>query len=140
MFFDGLLSPICHPLNGLSGFAFAALGHSERWTGKSSVDMGRLQSRLACAWLSARSGNWGLMTLSRHAAGTHGHQHPYISLMMNDGSLQYYHDASGTHAVDHPTVGCSSRTRVWQGPFVPCVDLGTVSPCRTQVSVSLVVT
>lgn len=46
--------------------------------------------------------------------GPHGHQHPYISAMVNNGSLKYDHDRDGTHTelagcegkfrgVDHPT-------------------------------------
>lgn len=46
--------------------------------------------------------------------GPHGHQHPYVSAMVNNGSQKYDHDRDGTHTelagceakfrgVDHPT-------------------------------------
>lgn len=35
-------------------------------------------------------------TYSNHN-GPHNHQHPYLSAMVNNGSLSYDHDRDGTH-------------------------------------------
>ncbi|CAG0897087.1 unnamed protein product [Cyprideis torosa] len=48
-----------------------------------------------------------LDTYSNHN-GPHNHQHPYISAMVNNGSLSYDHDRDGTHT---QLAGCSSKFR-----------------------------
>lgn len=40
--------------------------------------------------------------------GPHGHQHPYISAMINNGSLKYDHDRDGTHT---ELAGCEAKLR-----------------------------
>lgn len=40
--------------------------------------------------------------------GPHGHQHPYISAMVNNGSLKYDHDRDGTHT---ELAGCEAKFR-----------------------------
>ncbi|XP_060871948.1 VIP36-like protein [Metopolophium dirhodum] len=46
-------------------------------------------------------------TYSNHN-GEHNHQHPYISSMVNNGSLQYDHDRDGTHT---ELAGCEVKVR-----------------------------
>jgi len=46
-------------------------------------------------------------TYSNHN-GPHNHQHPYISAMVNNGSLSYDHDRDGTHT---QLAGCEARFR-----------------------------
>ncbi|XP_022172494.1 VIP36-like protein [Myzus persicae] len=46
-------------------------------------------------------------TYSNHN-GEHNHQHPYISSMINNGSLQYDHDRDGTHT---ELAGCEVKVR-----------------------------
>lgn len=48
-----------------------------------------------------------LDTYSNHN-GPHNHQHPYISAMINNGSLHYDHDRDGTHT---QIAGCESNFR-----------------------------
>jgi len=48
-----------------------------------------------------------LDTYSNHN-GPHNHGHPYISAMVNNGSLQYDHDRDGTHT---ELAGCESKFR-----------------------------
>ena len=40
--------------------------------------------------------------------GPHGHQHPYISAMVNNGTLKYDHDRDGTHT---ELAGCEAKFR-----------------------------
>ncbi|XP_052284036.1 vesicular integral-membrane protein VIP36-like [Dreissena polymorpha] len=46
-------------------------------------------------------------TYSNHN-GPHNHQHPYVSAMINNGSLHYDHDKDGTHT---ELAGCTSTFR-----------------------------
>lgn len=46
-------------------------------------------------------------TYSNHN-GPHNHQHPYISAMVNNGSMTYDHDRDGTHT---QLAGCEARFR-----------------------------
>ncbi|CAB3369477.1 Hypothetical predicted protein [Cloeon dipterum] len=46
-------------------------------------------------------------TYSNHN-GPHNHQHPYISAMINNGSLHYDHDRDGTHT---QLAGCEAKLR-----------------------------
>jgi mannose-binding lectin 2 len=46
-------------------------------------------------------------TYSNHN-GPHNHQHPYISAMINNGTLHYDHDRDGTHT---QLAGCEARFR-----------------------------
>lgn len=46
-------------------------------------------------------------TYSNHN-GPHNHQHPYISAMVNNGTLTYDHDRDGTHT---QLAGCEARFR-----------------------------
>lgn len=46
-------------------------------------------------------------TYSNHN-GPHNHQHPYVSAMINNGSLHYDHDRDGTHT---QLAGCESKIR-----------------------------
>lgn len=46
-------------------------------------------------------------TYSNHN-GPHNHQHPYISAMVNNGSLHYDHDRDGTHT---QLAGCEAKFR-----------------------------
>ncbi|XP_072934549.1 vesicular integral-membrane protein VIP36 [Epargyreus clarus] len=46
-------------------------------------------------------------TYSNHN-GAHNHQHPYISAMVNNGSLHYDHDRDGTHT---QLAGCEAKFR-----------------------------
>ncbi|XP_071441798.1 vesicular integral-membrane protein VIP36 isoform X2 [Hetaerina americana] len=46
-------------------------------------------------------------TYSNHN-GPHNHQHPYISAMVNNGSLHYDHDRDGTHT---QLAGCEAKLR-----------------------------
>ncbi|KAK7586127.1 hypothetical protein V9T40_004003 [Parthenolecanium corni] len=46
-------------------------------------------------------------TYSNHN-GEHNHQHPYISAMVNNGSLHYDHDRDGTHT---QIAGCEAKLR-----------------------------
>lgn len=48
-----------------------------------------------------------LDTYSNHN-GPHNHQHPYISAMVNNGSLSYDHDRDGTHT---QIAGCEAKFR-----------------------------
>ncbi|XP_029172338.1 vesicular integral-membrane protein VIP36 [Nylanderia fulva] len=48
-----------------------------------------------------------LDTYSNHN-GAHSHQHPYISAMVNNGSLHYDHDRDGTHT---QLAGCEAKFR-----------------------------
>ncbi|XP_053690729.1 vesicular integral-membrane protein VIP36 [Sabethes cyaneus] len=48
-----------------------------------------------------------LDTYSNHN-GPHNHQHPYISAMVNNGSLSYDHDRDGTHT---ELAGCEAKFR-----------------------------
>ncbi|KAL5021298.1 hypothetical protein ScPMuIL_000453 [Solemya velum] len=48
-----------------------------------------------------------LDTYSNHN-GPHNHQHPYISAMINNGSLHYDHDRDGTHT---QVAGCEAQFR-----------------------------
>ncbi|GLV44360.1 uncharacterized protein CBL_10164 [Carabus blaptoides fortunei] len=48
-----------------------------------------------------------LDTYSNHN-GPHNHQHPYISAMINNGSLHYDHDRDGTHT---QLAGCEAKFR-----------------------------
>lgn len=48
-----------------------------------------------------------LDTYSNHN-GPHNHQHPYISAMVNNGSLHYDHDRDGTHT---QLAGCAAKFR-----------------------------
>ncbi|XP_077296985.1 vesicular integral-membrane protein VIP36 [Arctopsyche grandis] len=48
-----------------------------------------------------------LDTYSNHN-GIHNHQHPYISAMVNNGTLHYDHDRDGTHT---QVAGCEGRFR-----------------------------
>ncbi|XP_026322988.1 vesicular integral-membrane protein VIP36 isoform X2 [Hyposmocoma kahamanoa] len=48
-----------------------------------------------------------LDTYSNHN-GAHNHQHPYISAMINNGSLHYDHDRDGTHT---QIAGCEAKFR-----------------------------
>ncbi|XP_076295456.1 vesicular integral-membrane protein VIP36 isoform X2 [Lasioglossum baleicum] len=48
-----------------------------------------------------------LDTYSNHN-GPHNHQHPYISSMVNNGSLHYDHDRDGTHT---QLAGCEAKFR-----------------------------
>lgn len=48
-----------------------------------------------------------LDTYSNHN-GVHNHQHPYISAMVNNGSLHYDHDRDGTHT---QLAGCEAKFR-----------------------------
>ncbi|KAL7306084.1 hypothetical protein TKK_0001538 [Trichogramma kaykai] len=48
-----------------------------------------------------------LDTYSNHN-GPHNHQHPYISAMVNNGSLHYDHDRDGTHT---QLAGCEAKFR-----------------------------
>ncbi|CAG9819269.1 unnamed protein product [Phaedon cochleariae] len=48
-----------------------------------------------------------LDTYSNHN-GPHNHQHPYISAMINNGSLSYDHDRDGTHT---QLAGCEAKFR-----------------------------
>ncbi|XP_026479110.1 vesicular integral-membrane protein VIP36 isoform X1 [Ctenocephalides felis] len=48
-----------------------------------------------------------LDTYSNHN-GAHNHQHPYISAMVNNGTLHYDHDRDGTHT---QLAGCEARFR-----------------------------
>ncbi|KAJ6638194.1 Vesicular integral-membrane protein VIP36 [Pseudolycoriella hygida] len=48
-----------------------------------------------------------LDTYSNHN-GPHNHQHPYISAMVNNGSLSYDHDRDGTHT---QLAGCEAKFR-----------------------------
>ncbi|KRT81782.1 hypothetical protein AMK59_6089 [Oryctes borbonicus] len=48
-----------------------------------------------------------LDTYSNHN-GPHSHQHPYISAMVNNGSLHYDHDRDGTHT---QLAGCEAKFR-----------------------------
>ncbi|KPI93706.1 Vesicular integral-membrane protein VIP36 [Papilio xuthus] len=48
-----------------------------------------------------------LDTYSNHN-GAHNHQHPYISAMINNGSLHYDHDRDGTHT---QLAGCEAKFR-----------------------------
>lgn len=48
-----------------------------------------------------------LDTYSNHN-GPHNHQHPYISAMVNNGSLHYDHDRDGTHT---QIAGCEAKFR-----------------------------
>ncbi|CAH1641467.1 unnamed protein product [Spodoptera littoralis] len=48
-----------------------------------------------------------LDTYSNHN-GAHNHQHPYISAMINNGSLHYDHDRDGTHT---QISGCEAKFR-----------------------------
>ncbi|CAG9118837.1 unnamed protein product [Plutella xylostella] len=48
-----------------------------------------------------------LDTYSNHN-GAHTHQHPYISAMVNNGSLHYDHDRDGTHT---QLAGCEGKLR-----------------------------
>ncbi|CAG9794749.1 unnamed protein product [Diatraea saccharalis] len=48
-----------------------------------------------------------LDTYSNHN-GAHNHQHPYISAMINNGSLHYDHDRDGTHT---QLSGCEAKFR-----------------------------
>lgn len=48
-----------------------------------------------------------LDTYSNHN-GAHNHQHPYISAMVNNGSLHYDHDRDGTHT---QLAGCEAKLR-----------------------------
>lgn len=48
-----------------------------------------------------------LDTYSNHN-GPHNHQHPYVSAMINNGSLHYDHDRDGTHT---QLAGCESKIR-----------------------------
>jgi len=48
-----------------------------------------------------------LDTYSNHN-GPHNHQHPYISAMVNKGSLSYAHDRDGTHT---QLAGCEAKFR-----------------------------
>ncbi|KAL0122435.1 hypothetical protein PUN28_007274 [Cardiocondyla obscurior] len=48
-----------------------------------------------------------LDTYSNHN-GQHNHQHPYISAMVNNGSLHYDHDRDGTHT---QLAGCEAKFR-----------------------------
>ncbi|XP_053976550.1 vesicular integral-membrane protein VIP36 isoform X2 [Hylaeus volcanicus] len=48
-----------------------------------------------------------LDTYSNHN-GPHNHQHPYISAMVNNGSLHYDHDRDGTHT---QLSGCEAKFR-----------------------------
>ncbi|XP_018576972.1 vesicular integral-membrane protein VIP36 [Anoplophora glabripennis] len=48
-----------------------------------------------------------LDTYSNHN-GPHNHQHPYISAMVNNGSLTYDHDRDGTHT---QLAGCEAKFR-----------------------------
>lgn len=46
-------------------------------------------------------------TYSNHN-GPHNHQHPYISAMVNNGTLSYDHDRDGTHT---QLAGCEAKFR-----------------------------
>ncbi|XP_065212304.1 vesicular integral-membrane protein VIP36 [Planococcus citri] len=46
-------------------------------------------------------------TYSNHN-GEHNHQHPYISAMINNGSMHYDHDRDGTHT---QVAGCEAKMR-----------------------------
>ena len=46
-------------------------------------------------------------TYSNHN-GPHNHQHPYLSAMVNNGSISYDHDRDGTHTM---LVGCVLQFR-----------------------------
>ncbi|KAG7189988.1 hypothetical protein KM043_006146 [Ampulex compressa] len=48
-----------------------------------------------------------LDTYSNHN-GRHNHQHPYVSAMVNNGSLHYDHDRDGTHT---QLAGCEAKFR-----------------------------
>ncbi|XP_025834510.1 VIP36-like protein [Agrilus planipennis] len=48
-----------------------------------------------------------LDTYSNHN-GPHNHQHPYISAMINNGTLHYDHDRDGTHT---QLAGCEAKFR-----------------------------
>lgn len=48
-----------------------------------------------------------LDTYSNHN-GPHNHQHPYISAMVNNGTLHYDHDRDGTHT---QLAGCEAKLR-----------------------------
>ncbi|XP_044744012.1 vesicular integral-membrane protein VIP36 [Chrysoperla carnea] len=48
-----------------------------------------------------------LDTYSNHN-GAHNHQHPYISAMINNGTLHYDHDRDGTHT---QIAGCEAKIR-----------------------------
>jgi mannose-binding lectin 2 len=48
-----------------------------------------------------------LDTYSNHN-GPHNHQHPYVSAMVNNGSLHYDHDRDGTHT---ELAGCEAKFR-----------------------------
>ncbi|KAL0811430.1 hypothetical protein ABMA28_009832 [Loxostege sticticalis] len=48
-----------------------------------------------------------LDTYSNHN-GAHNHQHPYISAMINNGSMHYDHDRDGTHT---QLAGCEAKFR-----------------------------
>nr|CAD7570739.1 unnamed protein product [Timema californicum] len=48
-----------------------------------------------------------LDTYSNHN-GPHNHQHPYVSAMVNNGSLHYDHDRDGTHT---QLAGCEAKFR-----------------------------
>lgn len=41
----------------------------------------------------------------------HSLQHPYISVMLNDGTVVHEHDGSGTHTTLHAPAGCSAQVR-----------------------------
>ena len=43
--------------------------------------------------------------------GRDSRPHPYISLMLNDGTLARDHDGSGTHSALHAPAGCSAQLR-----------------------------
>jgi hypothetical protein len=43
--------------------------------------------------------------------GENAHRHPYVSAMVNDGTLVLEHDAAGTHTTLHEPAGCSARVR-----------------------------
>ena len=49
-------------------------------------------------------------TYSNHN-GTHNHQHPYLSVMVNNGSISYDHDRDGTHTM---LGGCEVKFRNMQ--------------------------
>ncbi|KAL6445477.1 hypothetical protein ACFW04_000807 [Cataglyphis niger] len=53
-----------------------------------------------------------LDTYSNHN-GAHSHQHPYISAMINNGSLHYDHDRDGTHT---QLAGCEAKFRNVEHP------------------------
>ena len=63
-------------------------------------------SRTSCSWLLSSDVPPSLLVLQQHG-------HPYISALVNDGTVSYDHDADGTH---QELAGCQSGFRQAKHP------------------------